>query len=149
MTCALPTDLAEPEKRLRAVRQATLAAKARHALSARTPTGPRRVSRFRPWPPGHPALIARTRLASRVRLPINLVISNVPGPEQPYRVGGALVEGLYPAPALSDGLESPSPCRDTDDSSMSESPPAPTSCPTSSRSHTTLRQLTRKCVTLG
>jgi WS/DGAT/MGAT family acyltransferase len=103
MTCALPTDLAEPEKRLRAVRQATLAAKARHALSARTLQDLSRIA-VPALATRASGLIARTRLASRVRLPINLVISNVPGPEQPYRVGGALVEGLYPVPALSDGL---------------------------------------------
>ena len=103
MTCPLPTHLEDAVDRLRAVRQATLAAKARHAVSARTLQDLSRVA-VPALATRAAGLVARTRLASRIRLPVNLVVSNIPGPEQPYRIEGAVVQGLYPVPALSDGL---------------------------------------------
>ena len=34
--------------------------------------------------------------------PVNLFVSNVPGPQLPLYVGGATVEGIYPASAITD-----------------------------------------------
>jgi len=48
---------------------------------------------------------ARLRLADMVRLPFNLMISNVPAPAARFQVGGgANIVGTYPFPPLSDGL---------------------------------------------
>jgi hypothetical protein len=51
------------------------------------------------------ALANRLRLADLVRLPFNLMISNVPAAPQGLHVGHrALVQGVHPFPPLSDGL---------------------------------------------
>ena len=51
------------------------------------------------------ALANRLRLADLVRLPFNLMISNVPAAQQGLHVGHrALVQGVHPFPPLSDGL---------------------------------------------
>ncbi len=48
---------------------------------------------------------ARVRLADRVQLPFNLMVSNVPAPAREFIVGrGARVLGSFPFPPLSDGM---------------------------------------------
>lgn len=49
-------------------------------------------------------LIASVRLADRVRLPFNLVVSNVPGTRETLRCGVHRILSLYPLPALSNGM---------------------------------------------
>ena len=80
-----------------------MTAQARHAVSARTLQDMSRVA-VPALATRAAGLVARTRLASRIQLPVNLVVSNVPGPDPAYRLGQATVEGLYPVPPLSDGL---------------------------------------------
>ena len=103
MTCALPTDLADRVARLLAVRQATAAAKANHAISAR------RLQDLAGLAPPLLAtqaasLIASLRLADRVRLPFNLIVSNVPGTKDTLSCGGRRIMALYPLPALGNGV---------------------------------------------
>ena len=54
-------------------------------------------------PPGLLGLAARAYTASRLGskvAPLNVCISNVPGPDYPYYVGGALVERIMPISLL-------------------------------------------------
>jgi WS/DGAT/MGAT family acyltransferase len=102
MIAPLPTNLADPADRLRAVHDAMLAAKEQHqALPANLLAD---VNEF-----AMPALFARTaRLAARLRVlervrPFNLMISNVPGPKQPLYLAGAQLLGIYPLSAIADG----------------------------------------------
>ncbi len=101
--CPVPTHLTTPRERLAAAHRDMLEAK-------RSPTLPRDLLRdiSAVAAPTVATLVtqvaARVHLANRVRLPINLMISNVPSPGQTYRVGEAKVTGIHPFPPLSDGL---------------------------------------------
>ena len=50
------------------------------------------------------ALRLVSRLSSRVNLPTNLTISNVPGPRQPLYFGGAQLEAYIPVSIVTDGM---------------------------------------------
>ncbi|MCU1590934.1 MAG: Wax ester synthase/acyl-CoA:diacylglycerol acyltransferase [Frankiales bacterium] len=89
--CNLGTDLADPEERLVAIKASMQAAKEGlrglnqlqvTALSAAVMS---------------PMVLAQLPgIASAVRPPFNLVISNVPGPKEPLYWNGARLEGMYP-----------------------------------------------------
>jgi diacylglycerol O-acyltransferase len=49
-------------------------------------------------------LASRLRLANRVALPFNVVISNVPGPRQPLYFAGAKLRHQFPVSIVTDGL---------------------------------------------
>lgn len=101
MLSVLPTNLADPVKRLGLSHEATLVAKAQQAA---IPTGlVENITDFAP-----PALAARaarvafsTGLVSRV--PFNIVISNVPGPNVQAYLGGAKLLAYYPVSVVIDG----------------------------------------------
>jgi WS/DGAT/MGAT family acyltransferase len=100
----LATHLEDPSDRLEAVVAGMEAAKAQHeALPAEILTDITQVA-----PPAVAALAARlvasTRLADRVTLPFNLVVSNVPGPPVPIYLAGALIVGHFPVSAIVDGV---------------------------------------------
>ena len=88
---------------LLAVGQATAAAKANHAVSARTLQDLTGLA-----PPllatQAASLIATLRLADRVPLPFNLVVSNVPGTKDTLTCGDRRIMALYPLPALGNGV---------------------------------------------
>lgn len=46
----------------------------------------------------------RTRLSDRVRPPMNLIVSNVPGPQQPLHVGGARLQRIYSVGPILEGI---------------------------------------------
>jgi diacylglycerol O-acyltransferase / wax synthase len=99
----LPTNVADPVERVRVVHETMLGAKERFELiPADVLTD---FARFSP-----PALATRAaRMASRLRIadrinpPVNLVISNVPGPRHPLYLAGARLKHYYPVSTVTDG----------------------------------------------
>lgn len=100
MMVALPTDCADPLERVQACHENALSAKESHQL-----LGPELISRWAAyWPPG--ATEAAFRWASSrdgQNKVLNLNISNVPGPREHGRVGGALVTEIYSVGPLTAG----------------------------------------------
>ncbi|MEM7337505.1 MAG: wax ester/triacylglycerol synthase family O-acyltransferase [Actinomycetota bacterium] len=100
----LATHIDDPAERLTAVKAGMDTAKADHdTLPADILTDLTQVA-----PPAVAALAARlvasTKLADRVTLPFNVVISNVPGPPIPLYLAGALITGHFPVSAIVDGV---------------------------------------------
>jgi WS/DGAT/MGAT family acyltransferase len=100
---SIPTNAAEPLERLAATHRWMQAAKQQHDLVPADMLI--EVSTLAP-----PALsiramrlAARMRLADRVNPPVNLVISNVPGPRTPLYLGGARLLEYHPVSTIVDG----------------------------------------------
>jgi len=49
-------------------------------------------------------LLSRLRIADRINPPVNVVISNVPGPNHPLYSAGAELKHFYPVSTISDGI---------------------------------------------
>lgn len=104
MFVPIPTDRPEPADRLRRAHEILGSAKERHrALPADLLAD---ASEFIP-----PALAARAArvtsevlASSRLASPLNLVISNVPGPRMPLYCAGARLEHNYPVSVILDGV---------------------------------------------
>ncbi len=100
----LATHLDSPAERLRAIHESMVTAKTTSgALGADILSDLTQVA-----PPAVAALagrlIASTKLADRMTLPFNVVVSNVPGPPIPLYLAGAEVIGHYPVSAIVDGV---------------------------------------------
>ena len=101
---ALPTHLEDPLARLAAVHEVTAAAKEVHNLLG--------VDMLADWveftPPRPYAYLVRQysrfRLADRHRPPINVVVSNVPGPRDPLYIAGARLESIYSVGPVLEGI---------------------------------------------
>lgn len=97
----LPTNEPDPLQRVLRVHEAMIGAKGLHdAVPAEALTD------FAQFPP--PAVFARamrtaTRLTARFTSPVNLVISNVPGPRLPLYTAGARMSHYYPVSTIVDG----------------------------------------------
>ncbi|MFN2617005.1 MAG: wax ester/triacylglycerol synthase family O-acyltransferase [Thermoleophilaceae bacterium] len=102
MTVPIPTDEPDPRARLMRTHELLKSAKERHrALPASLLTD---VTSF--IPPAVAGLAARrvVSVLSRVSPPVNLVISNVPGPREPLYCAGAQLQALYPVSVVMDGV---------------------------------------------
>jgi WS/DGAT/MGAT family acyltransferase len=97
----LPTDEPDPLQRVARVHDAMVGAK---ELFDAVPADA--LTDFAQFPP--PAVFARamrtaTRLSTRFALPVNVVISNVPGPRVPLYTAGAKLLHYYPVSTIVDG----------------------------------------------
>ncbi len=102
MVVPIATDEPDPARRLERTHDTLLTAKDHHkALPADLLTD---ATRF--IPPAVAALAARTTLSvmAGTRSPVNLVISNVPGPQFPLYCAGARMEAHYPVSVIADGV---------------------------------------------
>ena len=100
MMVGLPTDLDDPLERVRAAHDYAVAAKESHQL-----LGPELISRWAAyWPPsGAEAVFRWMSNRDGQNKILNLNISNVPGPRQRGRVGGAQVTEIYSVGPLTAG----------------------------------------------
>jgi len=102
MIVPIPTNVADPRKRLMQAHEYLRGAKERHrAVPANLLTD---ATAF--IPPAVAAMAARTTLdiMGRVRPPLNLVISNVPGPREPLYCSGARLQAHFPVSVIADGV---------------------------------------------
>jgi diacylglycerol O-acyltransferase len=92
---ALPVQTEDAVERLRAIAAVTKEAKAVHKA-----LGPQMLMDWSELTPPRPfagfmRLYSKHRLADRHRPPINLVVSNVPGPREPLYVAGARIVDIF------------------------------------------------------
>ena len=102
MIVPIPTNEADPRRRLMRTHELLKSAKHHHkALPADLLTD---ATSF--IPPAVAARAARTtvEVLGRTRPPLNLVISNVPGPRQPLYCAGAQLQAHYPVSVVTDGV---------------------------------------------
>jgi len=102
MIVPIPTNEADPKRRLKRTHELLRGAKTRHrAVPANLLTD---ATSF--IPPAVASLAARTTMEvmGRTRPPVNLVISNVPGPRSPLFLAGAKLEAHYPVSVVVDGV---------------------------------------------
>ncbi len=104
LTCELATDEADPVKRLKRISRRMAEAKKRF-----DPVSADALQDFTQFAPPAVAgqamrLLSRLRIADRINLPINVVISNVPGPNHPLYSAGAELKHFYPVSTISDGI---------------------------------------------
>ncbi|SDJ97571.1 acyltransferase, WS/DGAT/MGAT [Nonomuraea maritima] len=100
MVTPLPTNVADPKERLRAVGAAMAQAKRRFALAPAT--WPSELCSVLPAPLATLATPAVFRLAGVAFPPINLIISNVPGPQFPLYLCGGRLLSYYPLSVVTD-----------------------------------------------
>jgi diacylglycerol O-acyltransferase / wax synthase len=97
LTAPLPIKLTDPVERLQAVRETTAGLKeSRQALGGEVLTA------ISDWTVPN-LLVQAVRLASRAR-PYNLIVTNVPGPQIPLYLEGALMRTSYPVVPLFENL---------------------------------------------
>ena len=102
MFAPIPTDVADPRERLMQAHETLSSAKSRHrAVPAELLSD---ATRF--IPPAVHASASRLTMefGARFMPPINLVISNVPGPRVPLYMAGARLEGHYPVSVITHGV---------------------------------------------
>jgi diacylglycerol O-acyltransferase / wax synthase len=100
----LPVHLDDPGERLAFTHQAMIEAKTSFDLVPADAL--QDFTRFSPPAVFTQAasLMTRMKIADRLNSPVNLVISNVPGPRQPLFLGPARLEHYYPVSTVSEGL---------------------------------------------
>lgn len=104
MFTSLATDIEDPVARLRAIHDVTSAAKEMHNI-----LGADMLADWSEYTPPKPyswfmRQYSRFNLAEKHRPPINLVVSNVPGPREPLYVAGGKMEGIYSVGPILEGI---------------------------------------------
>jgi diacylglycerol O-acyltransferase len=104
MFTTLATNIEDPIERLRAIHDVTSAAKEMHNI-----LGADMLADWSEYTPPRPyswfmRQYSRFGLAEKHRPPINLVVSNVPGPREPLFVAGARMEGIYSVGPILEGI---------------------------------------------
>ena len=104
LTCDLPTNEPDPMERIARVREAMDRGKRQFELvpaaalvdiqQYQSPVVATSASR----------LAARLKLADRMAPPINVIVSNVPGPRQPLYLGGAAMQTYIPVSTIGEGM---------------------------------------------
>ncbi len=100
MLAELPTHLADPEERMRFMRESMLDAK--RAFDAVPASLLQDLSALVPTALSGLAARALFKLATVPGVIFNLFVSNVPGPQLPLYIAGAKVEGIFPVSAVTD-----------------------------------------------
>ncbi len=103
LIASLPTNEPDPLQRVLKVHESMVMAKGLHdAIPADT------LTQFAQFPP--PAVFTRAsrmstrfQFGNRFQMPVNLVISNVPGPRQPLYSAGATLRHYYPVSTIAEG----------------------------------------------
>jgi len=102
MFVPIPTDAADPRRRLERAHEVMRAAKEIHRA---TPAELLQdLAEFIPPAVSSTAARLAFRLVDRRRPAVNCVISNVPGPQVPVYCAGATVEAVYPVSVIVDGM---------------------------------------------
>ena len=104
MFTSLATDIDDPVERLHAIHAVTSAAKEMHNI-----LGADMLADWSEYTPPRPyswfmRQYSRFGLAEKHAPPINLVVSNVPGPREPLYVAGAKMEGIYSVGPILEGI---------------------------------------------
>jgi WS/DGAT/MGAT family acyltransferase len=101
---SIPTDVADPIEQVRTVHRMMKGAKEVHnALGAEMLADWTELTPPRPFA-AFMRFYSRRQLANRHRPPINLVISNVPGPSEPLYIGGARLLCIYSMGPILEGI---------------------------------------------
>jgi diacylglycerol O-acyltransferase / wax synthase len=100
----LPTNIADPVERLEKCRVAMGAAKRQFELLPAEALMQGAQSSLPVVATAAMRLAHRMRLADRINLPANVVISNVPGPREPLYFAGAKLENYIPVSIVTDGM---------------------------------------------
>jgi diacylglycerol O-acyltransferase len=101
---SIPTDIADPIERVRTVHRMMKGAKEVHnALGAEMLSDWTELTPPRPFA-AFMRFYSRRQLASRHRPPINLVISNVPGPREALDIAGARLVSIYSMGPILEGI---------------------------------------------
>ena len=104
MIVSLATEVADPVERLRRIAESSAGAKEEHeALGGDFVAELSELAGSQVFGLGARAYSA-LRLASRHRPALNLIVSNVPGPDFPLYFGGARLRALYPMGPIYDGM---------------------------------------------
>ena len=104
ISCELATDEPDPVNRLMRISRRMAEAKQRF-----DPVSADALQDFTQFAPPAVAgqamrMLSRLRIADRVASPVNVVISNVPGPNHPLYSAGAKLKHFYPVSTIMDGI---------------------------------------------
>lgn len=100
----LPTNCADPLERVKLCREAMNNAKSQFDLIPADALGQSADYASPLLAASALRLVSRLKLADRINLPVNVVISNVPGPRQDLYFAGAKLDAYIPVSTISDGI---------------------------------------------